>query len=111
MQIACLRCSTLTELVVSDDAGMAIDGSADVENGMLTYICHNCMTSDEMMTSVQKSTVTLLDAAEETIEVMDMMAERLPGFKENLDFKAQYAEAQQMAEKARTMLRTLLGDG
>lgn len=108
--IACLRCSSVATIVVSDDAGMAIDGTADVEHGMLAYICQTCMTEDEILMNAKKSAVTLLDAAEETIAGMKMIFERIPAFKDDPRFKEQYAQAEKMATQARSALAALMGE-
>lgn len=109
MNIACARCGTLGLLKAMDDDVEEIENvtNIDTSDGMIQFICKECMTDEEVTTKARQSAVALLDAAEEMVSNMEMIFERVPGMKDDPDSKQAYAEAQEHAERARATLTAL----
>lgn len=107
MNITCIRCNKVGPLEVTDEHGNEVtDANVDVK-GLLTYICVDCMTSDEARHFLAQSAAALLDAAEEAVEGIEMVMERIPGVKDDPEFKASLAEAMKQRDLARANLEAL----
>lgn len=108
MNTACVRCGKVGEIKVTDERGSSIDDvEVDVEDGVLMYVCDECLTDAEQIAKTRQSVVAMLDTAEELIESMEMVFERVPGMRDDPESKQIYAEAQEQAAHARAMLAAL----
>jgi hypothetical protein len=103
--IACARCSRLGEFEVTGETGDAVeDVEVDVKGGVLGFICDDCLTGPEAVAKLRASAVRLLEAAEEQIESIEMVRERIPALKDDPELTARHADAQEQARHARATL-------
>jgi hypothetical protein len=108
--MACARCGRLGQITVQDEEGQEFpDLTASVPEGILIYVCDECMTDQEAVQRARRSCVAMLDAAEELVSSMEMIFERIPTMKDDPEAKRAHAEAKAKADEARAMLAALQG--
>ena len=110
--VNCLRCNRLAVLDATDEDGNYVENS-DVtlrDGGLLTYVCPEHLTDEEVRMVALRSAAALLDVAESAIADLDMLASRIPGTKDRPEFKRFYAQAQVRADEARASIRALTED-
>lgn len=106
--VNCLRCGKMAALTFTDESGGTMEAEEVDVDGLLTYVCRECMTDEEALLLARQSAAKLLDAAEEALASLEMIFNRIPNVRDDPRFKESYAEAQRHAEQARATLRALL---
>ena len=107
MKLSCARCSKVTALELVDADGDPVEEGEVHADGLLIYVCPECMTDAEAVEQARRSAARMLDVAEDCIADYDMVADRVPALRENPEFKAAYADAQAKAAEAKATLEAL----
>jgi hypothetical protein len=113
MNVSCKRCSRVMTLEIDgvdvdddDDVSVDIAGGA----GMVIYVCVECATARELWQRMAESAAKALEQAEEAISAIEMVMSRIPGARDNPQFQADHAHAQETAEGMRRALDVLLAN-
>ena len=111
--LPCMRCTRLVEVEISGD-GQTIEYDYEeieidtADTGMVACICQDCMTDAEVIHKARQSASDYLDKSEEMVTAMNMVAERIPKFRDDAEFQARLTWANEQVKVAKAALDNLL---
>ena len=122
MKMSCMRCEKVLALEVTTDDNETLSAEEDSfgglpdkfqvdvagSKGILLAVCSDCATAREAWKKLMQTTVQMLEVAEESISMHEMICSRIPAMADDPTAKAHYTRALEIAAHAREYLTVLL---